>query len=350
MSGLLAKMSIFVKLKRQLKNYKVYISSRTMENPRPNNVAKAITPIKDKEIDLILAIGGGSVIDTAKAISILLTNQASLPSLLFSDKRITTKPVPLIAVPTTSGTGSEATRYAAFYYYKKGELGKKSLNHNYLLPAYVILDPDLLLTLDKHRTAVSGLDALAQAIESWWSVKSTKQSRNYSRQSLNLILKYLPKSLADLTNVKLREQMLKASNLSGRAINISQTTICHSVSYPLTNYFKVPHGLGAALTLPGFLEFNANIKKDDCLDPRGVSFVKNIIKEIYRELGTTKPREAPKKLRKFIRSTGLGVTLSANGVDNLPLIIKFGFSPERAKNNPRKVSEADLRKILTKIK
>lgn len=196
-------------------------------NPIYEDIQSGVKVLKENGCDFIVAIGGGSSIDTAKAIKYY--HGADLP---------------IMAVPTTSGTGSEATRFAAIY--ENGE--KKSISDEKLLPAYVILQPGMLKLLPLYQKKCTMLDALCQAVESWWSKRATPESIRYSKEAISLILNNMKSYLAneDSGNTK----MLFASNLSGKAINITTTTAPHAMSYKLTSLYGLPHGHAVAICLP----------------------------------------------------------------------------------------------------
>jgi alcohol dehydrogenase class IV len=180
----------------------------------------------------IVSIGGGSTIDVGKYISYHLD-------------------IPHTAIPTTAGTGSEVTRFAVFV--KDGK--KFSMEDPKLIPENYKLEPERVVTLSSVHTSASGLDALSQSIESLWSPNSTKESRGYSKRAIKYIMSTLWSSYNHPTNILFRQMMLEAANLSGKAINITTTSICHAVSYPLTTMYNVPHGIGCAATLPYFIRY-----------------------------------------------------------------------------------------------
>lgn len=196
-------------------------------NPTYEDIQSGVDVLRENECDVIVAIGGGSSIDTAKGIK------------YYHDVKL-----PLMAVPTTSGTGSEATHFAAIY--KDGE--KESVADERLLPDYVILRAALLKTLPLYQRKCTMLDALCQAIESWWSKKATQESIGYSKEAIELILGHMESYLKneDVGN----EKMLLASHLAGKAIDITTTTAPHAMSYKLTTLFGLPHGHAVAICLP----------------------------------------------------------------------------------------------------
>ncbi len=196
-------------------------------NPTLEDIQLGVKVLKESNCDFIVAIGGGSSIDTAKAIKYY--NGVNLP---------------IMAVPTTSGTGSESTHFAVVY--ENGK--KKSIADERLLPEYVILQADMLKTLPLYQKKCTMLDALCQAIESWWSKRATQESIQYSKKAIDLILNNMESYLKneDLGNTK----MLIASNLAGKAINITTTTAPHAMSYKLTSLYGLTHGHSVAICLP----------------------------------------------------------------------------------------------------
>ena len=159
--------------------------------------------------------------------------------------------IPLMALPTTAGTGSESTRYAVIYH--KGE--KLSVTHGSLVPKYAFLEPSVLKSLPLYQKKCSMLDAQCQALESWWSVNATDQSISYAKQSITLVLEHLDGYLANESTGN--AGMLLASNWAGRAINITQTTAPHAMSYKITSLFwPSPWTCGSTLSSQG-LAFHA---------------------------------------------------------------------------------------------
>ena len=204
-------------------------------NPLFEDAIAGAEVFRQNKCDSIVAIGGGSSIDTAKCVKYLSHSDA-----------------PIMAVPTTSGTGSEATHFAAIY--RGGE--KHSIADEKLTPDYVILQPDTLNTLPVYQKKCTMMDALCQAIESWWSKKATSESIGYSRQAIGLILANMERYLAN--EAECNRNMMAASNLAGKAINITTTTAPHAMSYKLTTLYGLPHGHAVALCLPKVWRYMGN--------------------------------------------------------------------------------------------
>jgi len=303
-------------------------------NPKLEDIEKGFRLFNERKYDLIVGVGGGSAIDVAKAIK------------LFNFQKTENK-VPLVEIPTTAGSGSEATYFIVYYIEKeKQSKGEPEIT----LPNYSICDPQFTLSLPKKIAASTGIDALAQAIESYWSINSTEQSKKYSEQAIKLVFENLEKAV-NSDDEKAKEKMLLAANLAGKAINIAKTTACHAIAYPMTSYFKIPHGHATGLTLGEMLVYNSNIANEDCNDKRGIEYVKQTIDELIEIIGAKDAEDACAKIKNLMKSVELETRLSKLGIDKdgIEIIIKNGFSPERVKNNPRDLTEDGLRKILHKI-
>jgi len=299
-------------------------------NPKIEEIREGLKLFEKQRFDLIVAIGGGSVIDVAKAIKMFYFDNMG-------------RKVPLVAIPTTAGTGSEATHFIVYYEGKeKQSVGKPELT----LPEYSICDPTLTLSLPREIAASTAMDALSQAVESYWSVNSTEESKGYARESIKLIMDNLIVSVSGDRGAK--EEIMRAANLAGKAINISKTTACHSISYPITSYFGVPHGHAAALTLGKMLVYNSKVGVGDCLDKRGPKYVEQTIKELVEFLGESTPEKAEQKITKLMEEIELATRLSQlkMGLPEIKLILEKGFNPERVKNNPRLLTEEGLEEIL----
>lgn len=300
-------------------------------NPLYDEVCEGVKLFKKENCDAILAIGGGSAIDTAKCIKAF--SQMSEDG-LYLKQTFTENKIPLIAIPTTAGTGSESTRYAVCYY--QGE--KQSVTDDTLIPDYAILDARNLMTLPLYQKKCTMLDALCQGIESWWSVNSTAESREISHKAVLAIMSNINGYLDG--NSEAAEKMMYASNLAGQAINITQTTAAHAMSYKLTSIYKIPHGRAAFVCLPYVWEYMI----ENSADNEELRFV---FYNIATALGCKTPIEAVTLLK------GLNKELFGNegietSVDDIPLLAA-SVNPTRLKNNPVKLTEETLTELYTLI-
>jgi len=309
-------------------------------NPKIEDVGKGLEFFKQAQCDLVIAVGGGSVIDVAKMINIFSTNSHNPLDYIMKIDRFENKGKPFVAIPTTAGSGSEATHFAVVYVEGK----KYSLAHEFILPNYVIVDSNFHMSMPPKLAAVSGMDTMCQAIESYMSVNSTEKSKEYAKESLKLSIKYIEKSVNEVS-LEAREKMAKASYLAGKAINISKTTAPHAISYILTSEFGIPHGHAVALTMPHILVFNYGLNETDCNDGRGVEYVKDSIGELVEIFGDKDVISVKGHFIDLMNKIGLKTKLSQLGIKNYQHIIN-GVNVERLKNNPRKMNLIDIENII----
>ena len=237
-------------------------------NPKLDDVYKGIKAFLKSEADVIVSIGGGTAIDMAKLINSLSCAKGKLEEYAQGVRKIKKVAVPHVSVPTTSGSGSESTHFAVIYVGGK----KYSMTSPFLLPSHVILDPELTLSLPPYITAYTAVDALCQAMESYWSVSSTDESSEYSLLSIQLILDNVRSAVYE-PNIENRRSLQKAAYLAGKAINITKTTAAHALSYYLTSMYGIPHGHAVGLMFGWVFYQNSLVNESNCNDPRGVDFV-----------------------------------------------------------------------------
>ncbi len=314
-------------------------------NPNIDDVEKGIEILRSFSPDIIIAVGGGSVIDMAKAINILSFQKEYSEHYIRGTRDLVKGGFPLFAIPTTSGSGSEATHFSVVYINKI----KYSLTHPDMLPIVTIVDPALTFTLSPKITAITGADAFCQAVESYWSIKSTEESKKYARSSLVLAIKHLRDAVQNPTEES-RVGMSESAHFAGKAINISKTTASHALSYPFTAHFGIPHGHAVALTLSSLLIYNSEIQENNVNDPRGLRYVIRTINEIVNMLEAKSPGTASKIIDTLFSDIGLELELQKIGISPTHLdILLSGVSIERMENNPRKMSLANAKKILENL-
>jgi alcohol dehydrogenase class IV len=329
-----------------LKDYTVNIYSDFSENPKLTDVIKGMDSLIETESDTVLAVGGGSVIDIAKALNILSYQSNSPESILKGESEITRKGKPLIAAPTTSGAGSEATHFAVVY---SGNV-KYSLAHEFILPDYSVTDPQLTFKLPKKITAVSGIDAFSQSVESFWNVNANVESLSYSTEAIKLIFDNLTKAVND-PDEDSRIKMSRAAHLAGKAINITKTTGPHAMSYYLTSQFGISHGQAVCISLGEFLMFNYEVTDSETNGGKTANQIKENLDELIKLSGCREPMELKDKIQELIRSIGLKTNLNdlnVTGEETMNLISE-NVNVERLKNNPREVTKEGIRNILMKI-
>lgn len=236
-------------------NTEIIVIDDIKPNPNIKQLNNKISQFSEYKFDGILALGGGSVIDTGKVLSLTLSNvytesfEEVLKSKLFLDWQ---KKLPIIAIPTTAGTGAEITPFATIWDEFAGK--KFSLSGELVRPDTSVLDPTLTLSLPYKTTFYSGLDAISHACESLWNKNKTPITERFSTKSLELANKYFEQSLLQPDNLQARSKMLIASNLAGIAISYTKTALAHSISYPLTLKYGLPHGIACSFTLPTLID------------------------------------------------------------------------------------------------
>lgn len=231
--------------------YLVYDSIKS--DPTSDIIEQGTEVLKNSGCDAVLGVGGGSALDCAKAFAAMATNEGKITDYTGVGK-LKNKPLPIVAIPTTAGTGSEATMFTVI---TNAETKLKAPVGSYLImPVLAILDPELTVGLPPHLTAATGMDALTHAIESYVNVATHPISEGLALHSIKLIARSLRKAVAKGTNLKAREDMLLASTIAALAFNSTRLGLVHAMSQPAGAHFGIPHGLSNAILLPHVMEFN----------------------------------------------------------------------------------------------
>ena len=315
-------------------------------NPLYDQVCNGIELLKSSQCDTILAVGGGSAIDVAKCIKLAVLakegNAAIIPPLVSLRLPIDGTKIPFIAIPTTAGTGSESTHNAVMYY----EGAKQTVTNDGVLPDFAILEPSVLKTLPLYQKKCTMMDALCQGIESWWSVNSTEESYEYSRKAVELIMANWRKYIFD-NDEEAAAQIMLAANYGGRAINITQTTAAHAMSYKITSFYKLPHGHAVAVGLPQIWKYML-AHFDRCIDSRGMDYLEGIFNDISSAMGCNTPFEAIELFEQMMKEMELGKPVAGNREDELRLL-STSVNPVRLKNNPIAIGETEAYNLYNSI-
>ncbi len=314
--------------------------------PTLETITEGIACARSSPVDIVIAVGGGTVLDTAKSIAALTREKTNdyVPCIM-GERSLQKKPILKLFIPTTAGTGSEATHFAVVYINNK----KYSFTNNHLLPEYAIVDPARTLSMPSYLTACTGADALAQAIESFWSTKATATSKKYSRKALQLILPALEKAVHSPT-LEERQAMSYGSYFAGKAINIARTTGPHALSYTFTTQYGIPHGHAVSLTLPQFFLYNSEMDKEHQQDSRGTKYIQETHAELCTLLGVKTAAAGKTYLEHLFETIGLKRNLPAWNISehDVPFLTE-GLNQERLRNNPKIPSPSDLTAILQEL-
>ena len=315
-------------------------------NPLYEQVCKGIDLFESSGCDSILAVGGGSAMDVAKCIKLAVLakegKEAVIPPLVSQRLPIDGERIPFIAIPTTAGTGSESTHNAVMYY----EGAKQTVTNDGILPDYAVLVPSVLKTLPLYQKKCTMMDALCQGIESWWSVNSTDESKEYSRKAVELIMAHWREYIFD-NDDKAAAQIMLAANYGGRAINIAQTTAAHAMSYKITSMYKLPHGHAVAVCLPEIWKYMTQ-HQDNVAEERGKRYLLGIFTDIAHSLGASSPGDAIAVMQETMSVLGLQKPVSDHWDNDLP-VLSTSVNPVRLKNNPIRLDESAISELYTHI-
>jgi len=301
---------------------------------------------KKEKCNLVIALGGGSVLDTGKAISAMVTNEGSVADyqeIEGKGRKFQHKPIPFIAIPTTSGTGSEATKNAVITNTKLGV--KKSIRDPWLIPEVALVDPELTLSLPPYVTAVCGGDALTQCIESYLGKKSQEITDALALHAIGLIGKSLVKAVKDGKNLEARKDMAMAALLSGLCLSNSGLGAAHALSHPLGVHYKIPHGLSCAVLLPYVMEYNLPV-----VTKRLAKIAQSLGEDISLLSETEAAQRAIYKVKEILSHAGIKTNLSEWEIkkEDFSQLIK-GAKGGSLNNNPRDTSDEDLIELLYKM-
>ncbi len=332
---------IFNNLKEENISFTVFDNIKN--EPTITEIDQAINDLNiASNYDGIIAIGGGSTIDMAKLLAISGSIEGSVRNYIGTN--LINKPgIPLIILPTTSGTGAEVTPNAIVKDKKKE--WKKGIVSPYLIPGLVILDPELTFSVPPKITAETGIDAFTHAIECFICKKSNPMSDLFALDSMRLISKYLRKAVRNGSDKEARYYMALGSLYGGIAITNSGTGGVHALAYPLGGKYNISHGLSNSILLADIMEFNSKavpekfIKVADIMEIRTTNFPKEkIVKSVVDEI------------RKLVNDVGIaieGFEVSEKDLDNLAML---AMSEQRLlKNNPRSIEYLDAKRIYQKV-
>lgn len=324
---------------------KTILWEEVMSNPPLSTAEKGAELARKEKCDLIIGLGGGSVIDVAKGISAMCTNPPPL-SLYLGRDRIRKPPLPLIAIPTTAGTGSEVNPYAVFTNPKRNPPQKEIMADPLLFPRVALVDPQLTLSLPASVTADTGIDALCHAIESYTSNKSQSFSEMLALEAIQILAHYLPEVMKDLENIEIRSYCLYASLLAGIAIAQTGTTLIHGMGYKLTAHLGLTHGRANGILLPWVSEFNLQA---------GSAKYALLAKSLGEEVEGLGQEEAARRsvngIRRILAEVGLPEKLKKASIKR-HVIEEFAReimqNKRRLSNNPRMATLKDIVGIYEK--
>jgi alcohol dehydrogenase len=323
----------------------VAVFDEVRENPTSVDVAACVGAATQHQADSLIGLGGGSSMDTAKGCNFIYTNGGDMRD-YWGKEKATQPMLPLVAIPTTAGTGSECQRYALISDPETHQ--KMACGDVKALARLAILDPQLTLTQPRFVTACTGMDALSHAVEAAVTKPAIAQSQQFAFEAFGLLYHNLPKVLGDPHDLEARSAAQVGAALGGAAIELSMLGGAHSAANPLTAHFDVVHGQAVGLLLPEIIRFNS---QDAAIASR-----------YYRmmlQAGAAVPGEDPRAVsvrladgvRELLEATGLNRSLQAFGVTSadLPMLSREAEGQWTAQFNPRPLCAADFEGMYARV-
>jgi alcohol dehydrogenase class IV len=328
------KYGLLDKLSNYLKGLNLVVFAEVEENPSIETVDRGAEQCRKSQCDLIISLGGGSSLDAGKAISMLQRNPGSIREYLDQERTCQTKGLPIITIPTTSGTGSEVTPFSVITH--KAKKAKPAIAPPQNFPDFALVDPELTMTMSFEVASSTGLDALCQAVEGFWSTQGNPLTRSLAFQAIKLAMENLESACLKKDKESVVNMAL-ASHLTGIEMsNIGNTSI-HPLSYPITLDYGVSHGFACAIFLPATIRFNSPAIKDRFRDLLRILNLSSV------EAFADKVDSLMEKLKAPRRLSELGVKEK-----DFPGIAKRGMGRSTAWN-PRPMAEEDIIQICKTI-
>ena len=323
--------------------YEIY--SEIKPNPTVTNVKQGVEAFKKSGADCLIAIGGGSSMDTAKGIGIVSNNPEFSDVVSLEGCAPTkNKSVPIIALPTTAGTGAEVTiNYVIIDEERQAKMVCVDPND---IPAVAIVDPELMYTLPKGLTAATGMDALTHAIEGYITKGAWVMSDMYELQAIKMIAENLPLAVEEPTNPVGREGMALAQYIAAQAFSNVGLGLVHGMAHPMGSLFDIPHGVANALLLPTIMEFNM----PKCIEKFGV-IAKTMGVDITGMTAEQAAQTAVDAVRALSIKVGIPQHLSDLNIkeENIPALAAQAIADVCTPGNPRDVTEAEIIELYKKV-
>ncbi len=319
---------------------KYVLYDKVVAEPPLELADEAAEVARKEKIDSVVGIGGGSAMDVAKAVAVIVANKGKAQDYLGLNN-IPGPGLPKIMIPTTAGTGSEVTFTSVFI---RRDLNKKEgMNSPYLYPELALLDPLLTLTVPPAVTATTGVDALCHAVESYMSITASPMSEMVSLEAISLIAENLRTCVHDGSNVDAREQMLLGSLYAGLGLANAGVTAVHSLSYPLGGRYGIPHGLANTILLPAVMRFNLPGAIEKC------AVIAETMGEYVDDLSLRDAAQlAVGAIEDLILDCSIYDSLETLGIspEDFPELAEIAMTVARPlANNPRRVTVADAIEI-----
>lgn len=321
-------------------SYQVY--SGVVPNPTTDSIAPGAVVAQEMGADVVLGYGGGSSMDTAKAIAVEATHEGSCWDYLFFKKAPTEATLPVIAVSTTSGTGSQVTQVSVVT--ETATRTKSALYNPIIFPKVAVVDPELMLTLPLHMTACTGFDAFCHAFEAYLHCSASPLTDSMAVKAIELIVRNLPKTLEDLQNLELRSQLAAADTLAGLCIANAGVTLPHGMGMAISGmYPQVAHGESLAIVYPAFMDFTWRSAVG-----KFASLGRILSPEQALASDVAAAEQGVALMKQFINDIGMSLKLSDFDVprEELPLLTEACMVLPDYENNPRVATPEEMAELV----
>ena len=302
------------------------VYSEIRPTPQLSGAADVAAMVREAGADSVLGVGGGSTLDTAKFAAAIALDGGEAEEYFRGLRPFPARHLPMVAVPSTAGTGSEVTQVSVMSCGRE----KKTINHPAFMPLAAVVDPLLSLSVPPRTTMNTGLDALAHALEGYWSRNHQPISDQMAREAVRLVLENLEDAWRDGSNPEARTHMSLAALFGGLAFALPKTAGCHACSYPLSEDYGLPHGEACAFTLDSFVRINA--------DPR--------LEALCKAVGLSGTDALAERIAELKRLGGLRTRLSELGQVDLDKLAHDSAVHPLMRNNPVAMDEAALRRMF----
>lgn len=308
--------------------------------PEISVIENCVAELRGKDVDGIIAVGGGSAMDSAKVLAVSMGHNGKI-SALFGENNVSSRDIPLIAIPTTAGTGSEVTNIAILS--DPEDQLKKGIVSEYLLPDVAIVAAEMTVSCPANVTAASGIDALVHALEAYLSVNASAITDALAIKAVTMIYPALPKAFANGKDLEARENMATGSLLAGLAFGNAGVGAVHALAYPLGGRYHLSHGMSNAVMLPHVMKANAEVSRE-----RFVDIASAMKLEIQGHSTEDIVAQVLDAIEKICRDVEIPATLKHFGIpeqDIQTLAVEASKVTRLLRNNPRKLTVDEIEEI-----
>lgn len=341
----LVKAGLVKKVQEQLDKYKnIIIYDKIEQDPRLSAVTEGVKFVRENGISNIIAIGGGSVIDAAKCLASVSNNEGNPEDYWFKGRVLTNPKLPLIAIPTTAGTGSEVTKFAVVTHDETKQ--KTGMGNNILVPDIALLDPELTIGMPPRITASTGLDALTHAVESYVNLNVNVFTDMLAVKAMKLIGEGLRPAVAKGDNIEARSKMLLGSMLAGWSFGNGYLGLVHALAHPLGGHYGVPHGIGCGILLPKIMKYNLN---------GNLERYKEVAEFLGERVEGLTLREAAHKsveaVENLLADIGIESDFKSYKIDknDIPIFVREAYQNRNVNVNPRRATPEELAAIIEEL-